>query len=97
LQKEIDAMKAAGDVHILGVNQVDQESANTLLCEGRDIPWLQETIDSQVWIPWDVVYRDVIILNGDNERAAVFNLTVHDLSVAANYDSLRSLLLDTTP
>lgn len=90
-------MPGPPDVRILGVNQVGQESANALMCEGRDLPWLQETLDEQVWNTWDVRYRDVIILDGENRWVATFNLTDYDLMEPANFDSLKTLLLETAP
>ena len=81
-------------IHILGVNQVGQESGNTLACDGRDIPWLQETLTELVWVPWAVTYRDVVILDGENKKVGVFNLTTGDLGIPAHYDSLRALLLN---
>lgn len=83
-------------IHILGVNEVGQESGNALACEGRDIPWIQETLESQVWGPWEVVYRDVVILDADNQKIGVFNLTTESLSIPANYQALRTLLLNAT-
>jgi hypothetical protein len=94
MQKELDALKANPGISILGVNQIGQESENALACDGKDIPWLQETMTGLVWIPWQVVWRDVVILDGQNRRQATFNLTSHDLGIAANYDSLRTLLLE---
>lgn len=82
-------------IRILGVNQVEQERDNALACQGKDLPWLQETWEAPVWGPWHVQWRDVVILDGDNVKTAVFNLTTYDLSVPANYDSLRTLLLRT--
>jgi hypothetical protein len=43
---------------------------------------------------WFAAYRDVIILDADNRRAAVYNLTTYDLSNEANRDALKQLLLD---
>jgi len=65
-----------------------------LNCDGRNIPWLQETLSSLAWIPWGATYRDVLILDGRNRKVAVFNLSTHNLAVAANCDSLRALLLE---
>jgi hypothetical protein len=62
---------------------------------GRSLPWLQETQADSVWRRWDVAYRDVVILDAQNVPVAVFNLTRHNLNNAAEYDSLRSLLLHT--
>jgi len=94
MQTEFDSMPNNPNIHILGVNQVGQESQNELNCEGRDIPWLQETATSLVWVPWDVVYRDVVLVDGNNKRVAAFNLTDNSLAVAANYEALRAMLLE---
>ncbi len=82
------------DIHILGINQVGQERDNDLNCEGRDIPWLQETTTALAWVPWDVNYRDVIILDEANRRIAAFNLTSNNLATDANYQALKTLLLE---
>ncbi len=96
MQKEFDAMAVAPGIRILGINQVGQESQNDVNCEGRDIPWLQETMTELVWVPWDVTYRDVVIVDGTNRRLTAFNLTDKNLAVAANYEALKTLLLETS-
>ena len=59
----------------------------------RVLPWLQETGDPDVWKSWAVTYRDVVILDADNQKVAVYNLTEHDLADSANYATLKSMLL----
>jgi hypothetical protein len=49
---------------------------------------------SDVWDAWDVTWRDVIIVDGQNETVNVVNLTSNDLGVDANYATLRDKLLD---
>ncbi|MEW5739988.1 MAG: hypothetical protein AB1938_13735 [Myxococcota bacterium] len=61
---------------------------------GRTLPWLQDRADVDVWRAWAVEYRDVIILDADNQRVGVYNLTLHDLSQPANQAALKQLLLD---
>ena len=61
------------------------------MVDGRALPWLQETEAQKAWEPWEVRYRDVVILDAENRRAAVFNLTDHNLATPAEYDSLRAL------
>ena len=75
------------------MNQVGRESANDTMCNGRDLPWLQETADQDVWGDWQVTYRDVIILNPQNEVFAVYNLTTNSLADADNRAELKALLL----
>jgi len=81
------------DIEILGVNQIGHEAGNPGMCDGRDLPWLQDTPEQHVWSQWRVTYRDVVILDRDNAVAAVFNLTEHDLADPAEYAALRDLLL----
>lgn len=83
-----------GEVSILGVNEVDYESANPYVTEGRDIPWLQETADQPVWDVWGIRYRDVVILDGENLLFAVYNLSDHDLAEPANRFELLDLFRD---
>lgn len=87
-------MPTPPNLQILGINQVGQESGNALACDGRDLPWLQETLAEGVWIPWEANWRDVVILDRSNRKIAVFNLFDHNLANAAHYDSLRTLLLE---
>ncbi len=75
------------------MNQVGREAANETVCNGRDLPWLQETADQDVWGDWAVIYRDVIILDPQNEVFAVYNLTVNNLADADKRAELKALLL----
>jgi hypothetical protein len=75
------------------VNQVGRESANATVCEGRDLPWLQETADQDVWGDWQVTYRDVIILDPRNEVYAVYNLTSNSLADPTHRAEIKELLL----
>src|SRR5262245_60276906 len=82
------------EVRILGVNQAGHESGNGVNCAGRSIPWLQDVLATNVWLLWQVTYRDVIILDDQNMLVSIYNLTSNDLQVPANYDTLRGLLVD---
>jgi hypothetical protein len=73
---------------------VGYESGNTLMCDGKDLPWLQEVPNQSVWTDWGVTFRDVVILNVDNEWVTAYNVTDHDLSVPQNYEALKALLRD---
>ena len=80
------------DVQVLGINPQGYESGNALMCDGRDLPWLQEAGGTSVWSDWGVTYRDVVILDQDNKPVTSYNLTTYDLGVPANYETLKSLL-----
>jgi hypothetical protein len=87
----------ADGVRIAGINTLGGESGNALVCEGRDAPWLQDTVAESVWTRWDIEYRDVAILDADNVPVAIYNLTTHDLADPASYAELRDLLLNPPP
>lgn len=92
MQKELVADSV--DVHILGVNGAGHESDNAVMCAGRDLPWLQDQADAQdVWSSWAVVYRDVVILDRENQRIEAYNLSSHDLGQTASYEELKAKLL----
>ena len=80
------------DVQLLGLNQIGAEPGNVGMTSGRDLPWLQETVDELVWGPWNVTYRDCVILDRDNRVVAVYNLTTHDLGDPANYAELYQII-----
>ena len=63
------------------------------MTEDRALPWLQDTVDQDVWNRWQVTFRDVRILDAQNRLYAVFNLTQYDLSYITNRQTLRSLFL----
>jgi hypothetical protein len=83
---------AGTGIKLLGVNQIGEEYANAAACFQKDIPWLQDNVDTAAWDKWQVGYRDVYILDANNELIAVYNLTAHDLADASNYDELKLML-----
>jgi hypothetical protein len=80
-------------IALLGVNEYGHEAGNTLVTTGRDIPWLQDTEETDWWTIWDPTYRDVIILDGQGELVAVFNLTEKPITENENYFELYDLLV----
>lgn len=88
-------------INLLGINEFGQESANSLAVAGRDLPWMQDgdtntNALSDVWDEqWKAEWRDVIVLNGANEKVFVYNLTSHDLGNATNYQTLRDVFVKT--
>jgi hypothetical protein len=93
MQDEIEALNPARRVEILGVNAVDNESGNAAVTAGRDLPWLQDSAEQNVWGAWAVQWRDVVVLDRANCSIHVYNLTSHDLANPAHYEALKSVLL----
>ena len=91
MQAEILSAKPDSRIRILGVNKVGEEAANDVIVQGRTLPWLQD-VDSIAWGGWAVTWRDVVVLDEQNRRVAVFSLTQNSLSLPSNYAALVELL-----
>ena len=95
MQKDLDTVATARPIHILGVNAIGEESQNALIVQGRTIPWLQDVSGQNVWASWHVTWRDVVVLDQDNQIVNVYNLTLpNDLADTTHYKELRAILLD---
>lgn len=75
------------------MNEAGFESGNASITEGRSLPWLQDTVDVNVWSQWSVRYRDVLVRDREGLVYGIFNLTDLDLSVDDNYADLKELAL----
>lgn len=101
MQGELESTYPILNIQIVGINEFGQDpaGANDLMTANRTTPWLQDgdsngNQTSDVWYDkWNVTYRDVIVLNGQNEMTDVYNLTSHDLGVAENYATMRDKLI----
>jgi hypothetical protein len=80
-------------VHLAGVNNSGEQAGNADMCNGRVLPWLQDTPSAHVWQSWQVTERDVVVLDQDNKIIHIYNLTDHNLAMPGNYAELRGILL----
>jgi hypothetical protein len=94
LNAEASTRPGSRPIHILGVNEAGQESDNGLVTSGRHCPWLQDTSQENVWSgKWGVTWRDVVVLDAENRKITVYNLTQQDLYTPANYAALKNILI----
>ncbi|MHC5052055.1 MAG: hypothetical protein ACYTGK_15760, partial [Planctomycetota bacterium] len=70
MQNELLAANPATKIRIAGVNQIGAEGGIDAMCNGRDIPLVQDTSGDHVWAQWQVRYRDVFILDEENRTVA---------------------------
>jgi len=92
MQAEILDANPSSKIRIVGVNLAGQEAGNGLASAGRILPLLQDDPSTDAWTAWHAAWRDVIILDADNDAVGVFNLTDHNLSVRVEYDTLLDFL-----
>lgn len=94
MQDELVTENPGTIIRIVGCNQIGAEAGNPAICAGRDLPWTQDTLADNVWVEWNVTYRDVVVLDVDNVPVAVYNLTSHDLANPVYYAELKQILKD---
>ncbi len=99
LASELGLSHPGLNIEILGVNDWALGDGNDAVSEGRDTPWLQDVDvdgngESDIWEQWDVAFRDVVILDANNEKVEAYNVTVHNLSDPQNYDTLRQMFIN---
>ncbi len=94
MQDELDASHPELGIRLLIVNEDGYESGLESLFAVTDLPVLQDDEVALVWERWDATWRDVWVLDPDNEAHAVYNLTEHNLAVAEEYEGLRLLLIE---
>ena len=94
MQAELDADYPDLEIRILGVNEIGYDADNDEMVAGRTLPWLQDDAQADVWESWGVTYRDVWILDGENEVVDIFNLTDNTLGDPSNYSDLLNAFVD---
>ncbi len=93
MQNELADEEPGLGIQLLAINESGFDSGLGTMSALGDLPLLQDTDEAMVWDEWDVTFRDVVILNSDNEQVGVFNLTVNSLADADNYEELKALLI----
>ncbi len=93
MQKEIAQADPRTSVVILGVNNMSEASGNAGFCQSRSLPWLQDVSQVNAWSLWQAEDRDVMVLDASNHLSFVYKLMLYDLSVPANYDTLKARIL----
>jgi hypothetical protein len=94
LQIELKAAHPDLNIEIVGINKSTDAIGNPVITDERALPWLQDDANSAAWRSWKAEYRDVRILDAQNRLLATYNLSSHDLSIAANRAALKKLFLD---
>jgi hypothetical protein len=101
MQRELQATHPLLPIQLMGINEPSQEAGNESTTNGRDIPWLQDVdtnsngrADAAMDL-WNMAFRDVIILDGGNQKVGTYNLNQHNLVDSDNYATLKQMLIDT--
>ena len=96
MQDQFDQHYPSANIQILGINEVGMDSNNAGFTDGRDLPWLQDVDannngSSDVWYDsWEITYRDVVVLDVNNEPVFTLNVTSSPLMIEENFNTLKA-------
>jgi hypothetical protein len=82
------------DLQIIGVNERGHSSGLETANAERGLPLLQDDNTQLVWENWAVTYRDVIVLDGENKKVGVLNLTENSLADEESVAILEGFFLE---
>lgn len=99
MQLEFEAHYPSSDINVVAINQLrsNQNAGMPETSEVADLPILNDDAVSDIWSNWNVVYRDVRVIDSDGELAAeVMNLTQsgNDLGLTEAYTRMKGLILE---
>ena len=93
MQDELESNYPNLDIEIFAINMTG--SSVTSLTSSQNLPVVQDDNSLQIWSTWGAVWRDVMILDQNNELVHTYNLTQYSLSNTSNYNDLMQLFIDT--
>ena len=94
MQDELNNEYPNLNITLIGVNEDGFSSGNASINTVADLPLINDNGTDQIWNTWGVTFRDVVILNEENQIVASYNLTTNSLNTSSNYDALKALLVN---
>ena len=95
MQAELDANYPNLDIEIFAINMIGTSSGASIFTSALNLPMVQDDSSLGIWSDWGAQWRDVYILNENNELVLVYNLTQYSLFNSSNYDTLMQHFIDT--
>ena len=82
------------DIEIFAINMAGTGAGASSLSSNINLPMVQDSNTLGIWNDWDAGWRDVFILNENNELVMIYNLTQNNLGNTNNYNTLMSHFID---
>ena len=95
MQAELQESHPELNISLLSINKIAAESGVASFNTTHNLPMVQDETALGILSDWGAVWRDVYILNENNELVLVYNLTQYSLSDSNNYNTLMQHFIDT--
>ena len=90
MQDELAAEYPNLNITILSINMIGAESGVALIPATDHLPIYNDDTNTNIWSNWGGGWRDVYILNQQNEIYTIYNLTQNNLAPGQGYCSDRT-------
>ena len=105
MQDELETEYPQYDIQILAINQIGNGSGAALVGSLGDLPMVEDNSSDDIWNTWHAMapnpsthsgapWRDVHILNSQNEIVYTYSLTLNNLSNPQNFATLKQMFVD---
>lgn len=95
MQTELDSTHPNLEIEIFAINMIGTGAGTAYFSPSLDLPMVQDSSSLEIWDDWGALWRDVFILNENNELVLTYNLTQNNLSNSSNYNTLMQYFVDT--
>lgn len=80
MQDDIASEYPNQDITILSINMIGAESGIALIPATDHLPIVNDDVNTGIWSNWGGGWRDVFILDRQNEIYSIYNLTQNNLA-----------------
>ena len=94
MQAELESSYPNLDIEIFAINMTGTSSGLQYFSSDLNRPVVQDDTATGIWNDWGASWRDVYILDQNNELILVYNLTTYNLSDSNNYNTLMQHFID---
>ena len=95
MQTEINSTHPNLDIELFAINMIGTGAGTSYFSTSLNLPMVQDSSSLEIWDDWGALWRDVFILNENNELVLTYNLTQNNLSNSSNYNTLMQYFVDT--
>ena len=105
MQAELETEYPQYDIQILAINQIGNGAGASLVASLGDLPMVEDNSSDDIWNTWHAMapnpsthsgapWRDVHILDSQNEIVYTYSLTLNNLSNPQNFATLKQMFVD---
>ena len=97
MQAEIEVERPDLDIQILSINMINNWSNGLTNRMGQigNLPVVQDSTQLNIWQSWGGQWRDVVILDDQNQVVEYFDTNSSVLTNEQNYNALKQALINT--